>query len=1001
MVPSHRLAPALIAAVLLAVASLAQGGAFSFVEESEREIPVAWQADVVVVGGTSGAVAAALEARRRGASVVVLAPRTYLGDDLCATYRLWQGPQGDDAPDLARKLFPGEFSTPMHVQRTLDQALLDANVPFAFGCYVTDAIVDTDGRVAGVVVANRAGRQAAVGKAVIDATRWATAARSVTVEAGPAKAWPIPVEVRRVVVGGKPVEADRREKRLAAWPRGRHDAHAYTLELPLASDRWSAVAELEQAARDRTWSRGQQSASRRAEFIPPVPLPCQRSHRGPWPGADRLGLECLRPRGTRGIWLLGPRADVDRHAVDAMLAVDEFVRLGRRVGARAVEEARGVRPGSAMTLPKALLERPEDRQDAPGTHPSHTASPAGDIRERLAGPRGLGQVKRSIASPARRIPVIGRYDVVVVGGGTAGAPAGIAAASNAAKTLLVEYLHGLGGTSTLGQITKYYYGNRVGFTKKIDEGVKALGGDDAQRDPQAKMEWYRRQLRAYGADIWLHTMACGVVRNGRRITGVVVVTPMGRGVVLAEVVIDATGNAVVAADAGAACMVTGAEHVAMQGAGLRGRNPGDSYNNSDWTFSDPSDLLDIWRTFVVARRHQAARYDLGTLIQTRERRRIVGDYVLSPLDIYNGRTFPDTITIARSNFDTHGFTVHPSFLIRPPDRKTLRARVPFRCLLPRQLDGVLATGLGASAHRDAMPVIRMIPDVQNQGFAAGTAAAMACEQDTPLRKLNVRDLQRRLVSEDILPPEVLEETDSFPLPDQRLRQAVAQLGKDYRGVEVVLTDPNRSLPMLRDAWRDAADDAKARLAYAHVLGICGDATGVETLLEAVAKHDDWDKGWNFRGMGQFGASLSELDSLVIALGRTRDPRALNALLPLAEKLDRRDAFSHFRALAVALETLGDPRAAEPLARVLRRPGIAGHAVTTIEQALAVGDGKATHNGVGDRIRNRALIELLTARALFRCGDHDGLGRRTLQRYVRDLHGLYARHARAVLDGSPR
>jgi hypothetical protein len=781
------------------------------------------------------------------------------------------------------------------------------------------------------------------------------------------------------------------------------------MTLPLAGPGWAALAELEQVARDRSWSPGQQAASQRVEFTPPRALGGSHVQRARlrrsaerggevWPGADRLKLDRLRPAGVAGIWVLGPLADVARAHVERMLAVDEYVRLGRRVGARAAMEARTVGLARGLTLPKETFALPGEagRGDADD---AGAAAQAGEIRERLAGPRGLGQAERSIASPQRNIPIVGRYDVVVVGGGTAGAPAGIAAASNGAKTLVVEYLHGLGGTSTLGQITKYYYGNRVGFTKTIDAGVKALSGDNGQRDPQAKMEWYRRTLRKYGADIWLHTMACGVVRDGRRITGVVVVTPMGRGVVLAEVVIDATGNAVVAADAGARCLVTGAEHVAIQGAGLRGRNPGDSYNNSDWTFSDPSDLLDIWRTFVVARSHQDGRYDLGQLIQTRERRRIVGDYVLSPLDIYNGRTFPDTITIARSNFDTHGFTVHPSFLIRPPDRKTLLARVPFRCLLPRELDGVLATGLGASAHRDAMPVIRMIPDVQNQGFAAGTAAAMAVEFRTPLRKLNIRDLQRRLISAEILPPGVLEETDSFPLPDARLRQAVGQLGEDYRGLEVVLTDPNRSLPMLREAWRDAAGDAETRLAYAHVLGILGDATGAETLIDAVGRRDGWDKGWNFRGMGQYGASLSELDSLVIALGRTRDKRALNVLLPLAKKLDRRDAFSHFRAMAVALETIGEKRAAEVLADVLTRPGIAGHAVTSIDAALAAGDGKATSNRVGNRIRTRALVELVTARALLRCGDHDGLGRRTLRRYARDLHGLYARHARAVLDES--
>ena len=62
------------------------------VNESERDIPVAYDVDVVVVGGTSGGVAAAVEAARNGATVFLAAQRPYLGADICGTYRLWLEP---------------------------------------------------------------------------------------------------------------------------------------------------------------------------------------------------------------------------------------------------------------------------------------------------------------------------------------------------------------------------------------------------------------------------------------------------------------------------------------------------------------------------------------------------------------------------------------------------------------------------------------------------------------------------------------------------------------------------------------------------------------------------------------------------------------------------------------------------------------------------------------------------------------------------------------------
>ena len=43
------------------------------------------------------------------------------------------------------------------------------------------------------------------------------------------------------------------------------------------------------------------------------------------------------------------------------------------------------------------------------------------------------------------------------------------------------------------------------------------------------------------------------------------------------------------------------------------------------------------------------------------------------------------------------------------------------------LDGILVSGIGISAQRDAQPLVRMQPDVQNQGYAAGVAAAMAAK----------------------------------------------------------------------------------------------------------------------------------------------------------------------------------------------------------------------------------------------------------------------------------
>jgi hypothetical protein len=159
----------------------------------------------------------------------------------------------------------------------------------------------------------------------------------------------------------------------------------------------------------------------------------------------------------------------------------------------------------------------------------------------------------------------------------------------------------------------------------------------------------------------------------------------------------------------------------------------------------------------------------------------------------------------------------------------------------------------------------------------------------------------------------------------------------------------------------------------------------------------WDEGWNYRGMGQFGFSTSPLDGRIIALGRTRDPAAVPVLAEKIRALGDEPAFSHCRAVAIAACCLRAPELATPLHELLQRPGMQGHAQIDTAEVVA----QANNEWNETAARNAALRELYLARALLACGDRDGLGRRTLERYARDLRGVFARHARAVLaEGEP-
>jgi hypothetical protein len=94
--------------------------------ESARNIPLAYDVDVVVAGGTVGAVSAAVEAAKQGAKVFLAAPRPYLGEDTAGTLRLWLEPEEEPESALEREIFnrnatPSAFANPLPFTYTSDQ----------------------------------------------------------------------------------------------------------------------------------------------------------------------------------------------------------------------------------------------------------------------------------------------------------------------------------------------------------------------------------------------------------------------------------------------------------------------------------------------------------------------------------------------------------------------------------------------------------------------------------------------------------------------------------------------------------------------------------------------------------------------------------------------------------------------------------------------------------------------------------------------------------------
>jgi len=888
------------------------------IEQHARNIPVVRRADVVVAGGGVAGVTAALQAAAEGMSVAIIEERNYFGYELAGPQTYTTDPYRPAsscpmAEKVYRRLAENRAVSKQRLSPTkLKQAFHGMVrgepriIPYLYS--LPAGVVMEGGAVRGVVMVNRSGRQIVLAKAVIDATGDARLAAA----AGAEFARPLAGQktVRRFITVSKanPLKPGKLEPpdelgllRASVVSLGReHQVVELALRATLggnvgrdlsraqASTLEKAVALLDHL--DKT-----PAAFQSGKIDPERPL---REHIRPGPEilideppvvacrsqrdsekfkpADLKNPETCLPRGIKNLVIAGRTVSAAREAsgLQALLA------SGEQAGRTAVEIARKTHGFTETQAGKTRAG-----QASPGRH----------VREILGGP------DRTASYPVVRqgsaaLPVVERdVDVLVVGGGTSGGPAAIAAARQGAKVVLLEFLPNLGGTAT-NRVTGYYWGVtwRSQLTQELDRMSRMyLRVREKNRFSGEEKKIALQQLaQAAGVTIYYQTLGAGVVMEGNKVVGVVFENAGGRQVILAKMVIDATGHGDIAAAAGAQFTT--------------GRHSDRFMHEVDRNgLRDPMNIEDITR-FTMKRPSQSIA------LNVRESRHIIGDYMLSFDDTLHGRNFPDLVCKWRSNYDTHfPSSANQSRLAQDWVallglwRRPIVGNIPYRCLLVKGIENLLVVAKSFSADHDTNIGARMQRDLQHLGEAGGVAAAMAARLGTTARNVPLDKLQQELVRIGVLRQEDLD-TLSAGQPDFDPAAAAKLLGTD-RGLDA-MTDlylaGQRSIPALKPLLASA--DPNVRADAALVLGILGDRSAIPALLEFLKQKNSRTHTYRIPECSS-RTSVPLYWASVVLLGRLEVKEAAGPIADLLE--DPEKCPPDLASFAItALANIGDPAA---------------------------------------------------------------------------------------------
>jgi hypothetical protein len=346
----------------------------------------------------------------------------------------------------------------------------------------------------------------------------------------------------------------------------------------------------------------------------------------------------------------------------------------------------------------------------------------------------------------------------------------------------------------------HYVNANMGFffvRGRLNRGGKKVVLYSAVVDPEILKGELNDMVAEAGVELFLHSWGTQPIVDNGVVKGVIFESKSGRQAIMGKIIIDATGDGDIFVRAGAEfdaalsnkrrtawlssnwwmanvdikkydefrkgqpekCKELNEELVKLGGyafffKGVLKNQEGVLWYHSMQPQAESTDAMDVeqlTRVDVKARKRTMITHDfvrkympgfekcfimqVAPQLGTQGGRRVIGEHTLTLEDIKADRTYEDTIAVLANNDLAEISAKHPWL------------NVPYRCLVPKKVDGLLVACRAFSSEDDINEYFNIIPYCLIFGQAAGTAAAMAVKKGIEPRKVDYKALQKNLLKQ--------------------------------------------------------------------------------------------------------------------------------------------------------------------------------------------------------------------------------------------------------------